>query len=84
MLLLNTSTFRYVADIDEIIIYLNHIFLDDDANYLIKYKKYANGVIILYASTYLLRLGGDVFEDDIDEYILNEILKLLIMKELIK
>jgi hypothetical protein len=74
---LSTSAFRPVADIDGIINYLNYIFSDDDANYLFKYKKYPDGAIILYASTYLLRLGGDIFEDDIDEYSLNEIIELL-------
>lgn len=74
---LRTSAFIPVSDIDGIINYLNHIFSDDDANYLFKYKKYVDGEIILYASTYLLRLGGDIFGDDIDEYSLNEIIELL-------
>ena len=74
---LSTSAFSPVDDFDGIINYLNHIFSDDDANYLFKYKKYPDGAIILYGSTYLLRLGGDVFEDDIDEYSLNEIIELL-------
>ena len=74
---LNTSAFSPVDDFDGIINYLNHVFSDDDADYLFKYKKHPDGEIILYASTYLLRLGGDVFENDIDEYRQNEIVELL-------
>jgi len=74
---LSTSSFNPVNNFDDIINYLNLIFSDDDATYLFKYKKYPDGEIILYASTYLLELGGDVFEHDIDEYSLNEIIELL-------
>ena len=74
---LSTSSFKPVDDFVSIIDYLNLIFSDDDANYLFKYKKYPDGEIILYASTYLLRLGGDVFENDIDEYEKSKILEIL-------
>jgi hypothetical protein len=74
---LSTSAFKPIDDFDVIINYLNHIFSDDDANYLFKYKKYPDGAVILHGSTYLLCLGGDVFEDDLDEYSLNEIIELL-------
>ena len=74
---LSTSSFLPVDHFDEIINYLNQIFSDEDASYLFKYKKYQDGEILLYASTYLLRLGGDVFENDIDEYRLDEIVKIL-------
>jgi len=73
---LRTSSFKPVFNFDAIIDYFNLIFSDDDANYLFKSKDY-DGEIILFASTYLLRLGGDVFENDIDEYGKSKILEIL-------
>jgi hypothetical protein len=60
------ATFTPVSDFEEIIEYLNHIFQDDDVDYLFSFDR--NGEdITLSGTTYLLRLG-DAFDMSIDEY----------------
>ena len=77
---LKTSAFKPVNNYDLIINYLNNLFFDDSpypndnsADYLLKYDK-VDDLIILVGSTYLLRLGGDLFED---EYTLEELTSIL-------
>lgn len=80
---LKTSAFKPVNNYDLIIKYLNNLFFDDSlypndnsADYLFKYDK-VDDLIILVGSTYLLRLGGDLFELSVDEYTLEELTSIL-------
>jgi hypothetical protein len=74
---LRTSSFRPVENFVFIINYFNTLFSDNDIDYLFRYELDESGEIVLEASTYLLKLGGELFENSIDEYYTEELIVIL-------
>jgi hypothetical protein len=72
---LKTGAFKPVHNFEDIISYLNDIFMDDNADYLFSYGK-EGGRIVLEATTYLLGFG-DAFEKYMEDYSEEELTQLL-------